>query len=101
MIRKKLSEEEISSSIRISLEVVKEKYHVDTIAIFGSWARGEAKEDSDIDLLVDFCPGADLLDLSGLKIYFEDMFGRPVDVVPRRAIREELKEAILADAKYI
>ncbi len=46
---------------------------------------------------MDFAPSADLLDLSGLKLYFEDVFGRPVDVVPRRAIREELREAILAD----
>ena len=54
-----------------------------------------------IDILVDFSPGADLLDLSGLKIYLEDLFGRTVDVVPKRAIREELKAAILADATYI
>ena len=72
------------------------RYHVDNLALFGS--RGDAREDSDIDILVDFSPGADLLDLSGLKLYYEDVFGRPVDVVPRRAIREELREAILADA---
>ena len=47
---------------------------------------------------MDFSPGADLPGLSGLKLYFEDAFGRPVDVVPGRAIREELREAILADA---
>jgi predicted nucleotidyltransferase len=71
------------------------------LALFGSWARNEASEESDIDILVDFSPGADLLDLSGLKIYLEDLFGRTVDVVPKRAIREELKAAILADATYI
>lgn len=81
-----------------SLVEVKERYHVDNLALFGSRARGDAREDSDIDILVDFAPGADLLDLSGLKLYFEDVFGRPVDVVPRRAIREELRETILADA---
>lgn len=81
-----------------SLVEVKERYHVDKLALFGSHARGDASEDSDIDILVDFAPCADLLDLSGLKLYFEDMLGRRVDAVPRRAIREELREAILADA---
>lgn len=80
---------------------VKERYHVDKIALFGSHARGDPREDSDIDILVDFTPGADLLDLSGLKLYYEDIFGRSVDVVPRRSIREERRETILEDAMDI
>ena len=47
---------------------------------------------------MDFAPGIDFLDLSGLKLYFENVFGRPVDVVPRWAIRQELMEAIRSDA---
>jgi uncharacterized protein len=92
------SKEDISSTLHLSLNVVKERYHVDNLALFGSHARGDPREDSDIDILVDFTPGADLLDLSGLKLYFEDIFGRPVDVVPRRSIREELIESILTEA---
>ena len=90
--------DDISTTLHKSLNFVRKRYHVNKLALFGSHARGEGHEDSDIDILVDFAPGADLLDLSGLKLYFEDIFGRPVDVVPRRAIREELREAILADA---
>lgn len=62
---------DISSTLHLSLNVVKERYHVDKIALFGSRARGDAREDSDIDILVDFAPGADLEGLSGLKLYFE------------------------------
>ena len=52
--------EDISSTLHLSLNVVKERYHVDKLALFGSRARGDAREDSDIDILVDFSPGADL-----------------------------------------
>lgn len=66
---------------------MKERYHVDNLALFSSRARGDAREDSDIDIQVDFAPGADLLDLSRLKLYFEGIFGRPVDA--------------LADGRYV
>jgi hypothetical protein len=92
-----LSTNTIFQTLQDSLNEAADRYHVDNIALFCSRARGDAREDSDIDILVDFSPGADLLDLSGLKLYYEDVFGRPVDVVLRRAIREELREAILAD----
>ena len=91
----------IKDILKAQNPVITERYHVDRLALFGSWARGDASDTSDIDILVDFLPGADLLDLSGLKIYLEDVFERPVDVVPRKAIREELKSAILADSTYI
>lgn len=93
-----LSPDTIVQILQNSRVEVKERYHVDKITLFGSYARGDHREDSDIDILVDFTPGADLLDLSGLKLYYEDIFGRPVDVVPRRSIREELREGILTDA---
>lgn len=74
--------EDISSTLHLSLNVAAERYHVEKLALFGSRARGVVRQDSDIDILVDFSPGADLLELSGLKLYFEDIFGRPVDALP-------------------
>jgi uncharacterized protein len=57
------------------------------IAVFGSVARGEADSDSDIDLLVDFEPGASLLDHFGLFQDLEDLLGVGVDVVARSALK--------------
>ena len=70
-------------------------YKVREIGIFGSWVRGEQHETSDIDVLVDFEEGADLFDWIGLALYLEEIFGCPVDVVPRRALRPEIRDAVL------
>jgi len=92
---------DISTTLHSSLNSVKERYHVDKLAIFGSRARGDGNEDSDIDILVDFAPGADLLDLSGLKLYFEDLFGRPVDALPDgRFVRSSGKQSLLMRLIY-
>ena len=80
---------------------VEQRYHVKRMGLFGSYSRGEQKAGSDIDILVDFYDGADLFDLSGLKIFLEEMFQAHVDVIPSRALREELKQAVLADVKYV
>lgn len=57
------------------------------IAVFGSVARGGARPDSDLDLLVDFEPGASLVDHVGLCQDLEDLLGVRVDVVSRRALK--------------
>jgi uncharacterized protein len=57
------------------------------IAVFGSIARGEAHPDSDVDLLVDFEPGASLLDHIGLFQDLENLLGVGVDVVARSALK--------------
>ena len=71
------------------------RYKVREIGLFGSWARDEQHEKSDIDVLVDFEEGADLFDWMGLTLYLEEAFGCPVDVVPRKALRPELRAAVL------
>lgn len=68
------------------------------VRVFGSVARGETDERSDLDLLVEMQAGYRLLDLSGLVAELEDALGRPVDVVPEDALRPELRERILAEA---
>ena len=66
-------------------------------ALFGSAARGEATEDSDIDILVDLPRGKTLFDLAGLKIELEKTLERDVDLITYNSIHPLLKSYILKD----
>ncbi len=77
---------------------IKEKFKAEIIGIFGSYARGEEKEGSDIDVLVRFGEGASLFELvGGLGDYLEDLFGISVDVVSERALHPMMKDDVLRE----
>ena len=73
-------------------------YHAVNIRVFGSVVRGEEREDSDIDLLVDFLPGTTLLDQVGLIDALSTALGRKVDVVSERALNKYLRQRVLQEA---
>ena len=66
--------------------------------VFGSVVRGEADEQSDIDLMVDFEPGRSLLDHAGLWLELQDLLGGKVDVVSSRGIKARIRERVLQEA---
>jgi uncharacterized protein len=68
------------------------------VRVFGSLARGEGREGSDLYLLVTLGEGRSLLDLVGLKQDLEDLVHRPVDVVTERALSPHLRERVLSEA---
>lgn len=80
---------------------LKVKYHVRKIGIFGSFARGEGKEGSDIDVLIELEDGYETFDnYMDLKYFLEDLFGRKVDLVTVDALRPQLKDDILREVVY-
>ena len=83
--------------LRAKRAILAEQFKVNNIGIFGSFVRGEQHENSDIDILVDFEDDADLFDLTGLALFLEQVFQRNVDVVPKAALRSELRPEILRE----
>jgi predicted nucleotidyltransferase len=66
--------------------------------LFGSVARGEARVDSDVDLLVEFDRAVGLLQFFRVQQRLSELLGRPVDLVMKEAIKPQLRARILAEA---
>jgi predicted nucleotidyltransferase len=90
--------DEIKVLISEHKQELRENFKVKEISIFGSYARGEQENRSDIDLLVDFTELISLLKLVGLENYLKDILEEEVEVIPKDDIRTEFKERILKEA---
>ncbi len=95
-----LSKKEILKTLTNLKKILKDKYKVKELGLFGSYASETHKDISDIDLLVEFGEDADLFDFIGLSLFLEEKFRCKVDVVPINALREELKDSILKTVIY-
>lgn len=82
-------------------ETFKKKYGLKEIGIFGSYIREETKEDSDLDILVDFENSIDLLKFINLENYLSDILGIKVDLVMKSALKPRLGKRILREVVYI
>jgi predicted nucleotidyltransferase len=69
------------------------------VRIFGSVARGEEDEKSDLDFLVEMEPGRSLLDHAALLLDMEKLLGRKVDVLSEKGIKARIRERVLRDAR--
>lgn len=84
---------------RAQIIAISQKYGAFNVRVFGSVARGDANAGSDIDLLVNFQPGFTLLKLSGLVRSLRELLNYPVEVASADHLRDEMRDAILQDAK--
>jgi len=88
--------------IRLQLQMLKptlnKRFKVETIDIFGSYARGEQTEKSDIDILVTHSEGADLLLVAALRRYLRRKMHVKVDVVSKKFLNKFIKEEVLKEA---
>jgi predicted nucleotidyltransferase len=98
----------VSNAIDRELERLREKVTpilrrlgVRRASVFGSLARGEGDEESDVDLLVELEPGRSLLDLAELKVELEEVLGRRVDVITYDSLHPLLRDRVLREQRRI
>ena len=90
--------DELIQSKRDDILRIAALYGASNVRVFGSVARGEADEKSDIDFLVSLEPGRSLFDLGGLLADLEDLLGCDVDVVTEDGLRERIRNRVLKEA---
>lgn len=77
------------------------RFGVVDLALFGSTLRGEARADSDVDVLVRFDGPATSARYFGVQFYLEDLLGAPVNLVTDKALREELRHIVEREAVHV
>jgi len=88
---------------RNALSALCAQYCVTELSVFGSAARGELRDDSDIDLLVEFDEGrkVTLFTLIDLQSELAALLGRAVDVVPKRGLKPLIRERVITEARVL
>ena len=92
---------EIKDRLLQQKQILKEKYQVKRVGIFGSYARSEQTQKSDVDILVDYEEAPSLFSLLELECHLEEVLNSKVDLVTRNGIKPQLKETILNEVVYI
>jgi uncharacterized protein len=91
--------EQVKSELEILKPALKKRFKVETIDIFGSYARNEAHEKSDIDLLVTYATqDYDYLTIIGLKKYLRKKLHVKVDVVSKEFLNRNIRDEVLKEA---
>ena len=101
MKAKNSSVKEAKRTLKENKTILKERFKVKEIGIFGSWVKNEQKEDSDLDILVEFEEVIGLLDFAALERYLSDLLGVKVDLVMKTALKPRIGKHILREVVYI
>ena len=94
------SEKEILDKLRELKPVLKADYFVSKIGLFGSFSDSSFTDESDIDILIEFEKPIGWKFFT-LEIFLENIFGRKIDLVTKNALKDQIKDNILKQVKYI
>ena len=92
-----MKRDQILSVLRERHPEIKRRFSVKHLALFGSMARDEAREDSDVDVLVEFEGSATFAGYFGLKDYLEQLLRRPVDLVTEKGLKPRARPHVEKD----
>jgi len=89
-----MDKQTVLTKLKANARQIRERFSVKSLCVFGSIARGQAADNSDVDILVEFkCPATFDLFMD-LKFYLEDLLGAGVDLVTTQALRPQIRKAI-------
>jgi len=96
-----MTKEKICEKIHEQIPLLREKYHVKKIGIFGSFVRGEQKKGSDLDILVEFETPIGFFDFVRLENLLSRTLHKKVDLVSKRAVKPAIKKEIFKEVQYV
>lgn len=96
-----MQKEQVLSILQAHKDEICQRFGVRHLAVFGSTARAESHDNSDVDVLVDYDGPATSDQYFGLLFFLEDTLGCPIDLVTEQALRKELRPYVERDAVYV
>ena len=96
-----MNKSEVLRLLQTHKQILAERFGVTDLAVFGSFARDEATDESDLDILVTFNSPATSRSYFGVQFYIEDLTGRAVDLVTDKALRPELRASVERDCVHV
>ncbi len=96
-----MNRDEILEKLQAHKHTLAERFGVTGLALFGSFARDQATDGSDVDILVSFDGPATSRTYFGVQFYIEDLLDRPVDLVTEKTLRPELRPYVEREAVYV
>jgi len=96
-MQRELTMRGLPEELRRGIVPVLKRHGVTRAAVFGSFATGRARDDSDLDILVEFGEDQSLLDLVALQLDLENLLHRGVDIITYEALHPEIRERVLQE----
>ncbi len=96
-----MQRDQIIQILSLHMGEICQKFDVESLALFGSFARGDAGPDSDLDILVSYAHSPGLFGYLELKEYLEGLVNKPVDLVTVNALKKQLRDKILQEAIHV
>jgi predicted nucleotidyltransferase len=93
--------DDIMGQLRAMQPDLRRRYHIREMGVFGSYVRGEQREDSDLDVLVDLGEGTTLIDYAGLQLELSDALGVRVDLANKKTLKPRIGLRILSEVRTL
>lgn len=93
--------EEIKQILRTSKPLLRRQYQVTEVGVFGSYARGEQTETSDVDILIDYEQAPTLFKLVELQDYLVGVVEMKVDLVTKNGLKPRIRDRVLSEVVYV